>query len=85
VAGDHRLRAARKAGGRVARLERSAIDMQVRAAHAGGLDLEHDVARPRRGIGKLAQRELAVTEEDDAEHGEFSVGLAHFSHSSCRA
>ena len=49
--------------------------MQVAAAHARSLDLEHDVARPRRRIGKLAQRELAVTEEDDAEHGKLLTGL----------
>src|SRR5262249_30241856 len=69
VPGDHGLRAARKARGGVARLEARAIHVQVRATHARGLDLEHDIARPRRRIGKLAQRELAVTEEGYAEHG----------------
>jgi threonine dehydrogenase-like Zn-dependent dehydrogenase len=29
--------------------------MQVAAAHARGLDLEHDVARPRRRVGEVAQ------------------------------
>src|SRR5262249_8281476 len=70
VAGDHRLGATRKARGGIARLEARAIDVQVAAAHAGRLDLEHDVARPRHRVGKITQRELAVTEKHAALHGE---------------
>src|SRR5262249_2509079 len=45
-----------------------AIVVQVAAAHARGLDLEDDVPRAWRGIGKLPQLQLAVPEEDDALH-----------------
>src|SRR5205085_11841923 len=68
VTGDHRIGAAREAGGGVAGLEAGAVDVQVAAAHAGRLDFEHDVARSRRRIGEVAQFKLAVAEKHDAFH-----------------
>src|SRR5262249_37053940 len=68
VAGNDRLGAALEAGGGIPRLEARAVDVQVAAAHAGGLDLQHHLARPGRGLGELAQLELAVTEKHHALH-----------------
>ena len=68
VSGDHGFGAALESGGRIARLEARAIDVQVAAAHAGRLDLEHHVARAGRRVGELAQFELPVPGEHDAFH-----------------
>ena len=60
VSGDHRLttilqsqRLERRPGGR-------SVQFQVAAAHARCLDLEHDVPRPRGGVGKFDQFQCAV-------------------------
>ena len=50
---------------------RGTVGVQVRAAHARRLDLQHDVPRARGRIGKVAQLEFAVTQENDASHGNF--------------
>src|SRR3954471_17527343 len=68
VAGNHGLGTALEAGACIAGLERSAVDVQIAAAHPRGLDLEHDVARAGRGVGKVTQLELAVTDKHHALH-----------------
>jgi hypothetical protein len=47
---------------------RRAVELEVRAAHAGGLHLDHHFARPGRRVGECAQLDLAVAEEDGAAH-----------------
>src|SRR5688572_29337444 len=47
---------------------RRAVELEVRAAHARGLHLDHDLAGAGRGVGEAAQLDLAVAEEDDAAH-----------------
>src|SRR5207248_4393449 len=51
------------------------VGMQVAAAHPRRLDREHDLARPRRGVGDLTHPELAVAQEDDALPGQCPLGL----------
>src|SRR5580700_9713874 len=67
VAGDHRARhlAEPERGGPA----RGAIELQVAAAHAGRLDLDHDVVRPRRRVGKFHQLQFAFAKECHAAHG----------------
>src|SRR5689334_22795231 len=69
MAGDHRTAIAEPKRRRGALPFRGAIEFQVAAAHAGGLDLQHDLARARRGIGELAQLELAPAQKDNSLHG----------------
>src|SRR5579883_3539036 len=45
-----------------------AVEFEVAAAHAGGLDLDHDLARTRNGIGKFAQLQLPLAEKHDPLH-----------------
>src|SRR5437868_4926431 len=47
---------------------RRAIELEVRAAHAGSLHLEHDLAGAGRRIGEASQLDLAIAEENDAAH-----------------
>src|SRR5207344_2373212 len=61
---------------------RRAVELQIRAAHARGLHLDDDFARAGRGIGKAAQLDLALAQEDDAAHAASSAAPAW---SSCRA
>jgi hypothetical protein len=56
------------------RLCRRAVIVQIAAAHAGRLDLEHHVARPRCGIGKVPELELAIAEKHDALHAGLRYG-----------
>jgi hypothetical protein len=42
--------------------------VQVTAAHTRRFDLEHHVAGTRRGVGEVAEFELAVTDKNDAFH-----------------
>src|SRR5260370_11063667 len=46
-----------------------AVELQVAPAHAGGLDLEHHLARARGRVGELPNLELAISREHDAAHG----------------
>ena len=46
------------------------VEVQIATAHAGGLDLQHHLVGSRRGIGKIHQRKLAITEKYDALHGQ---------------
>jgi hypothetical protein len=48
---------------------RGAIKLQVAAAHARGFDLDHDVVRPRRRVGKFHQLQFAFAKECHAAHG----------------
>jgi hypothetical protein len=43
-----------------------AVGRQVAAAHAGSLDLDDYLSRPRRGVRELAQLKLAFAEKYDA-------------------
>src|SRR5580700_8972745 len=72
VAGDHRARhlAEPERGGPT----RGAIELQVAAAHARGFDLDHDVVRPRRRVGKFHQLQFAFAKECYAVHG-WSPGM----------
>src|SRR5580704_17948831 len=45
-----------------------AIELQVAAAHAGGLDLDHNVVRSRRWIGKFHELQFAFAEKSHAPH-----------------
>ena len=45
-----------------------AIELEIAAAHARRLDLQHDLARSRRGVGKLHEVQAALPREDDAAH-----------------
>ena len=49
--------------------------MQVAAAHARGLDLEHDIAWAGCRVGKLAQLELCLLYTSDAADERSSVDL----------
>ncbi len=51
------------------RLSRPAIRVQIGAAHPGRLDLQDHIPGTRGRIGELPQRQLAVSEKDDALHG----------------
>src|SRR5690606_23200641 len=68
VTGDHRTRIpetellCRLAG-------RRAVKFEITAAHAGGLDLEHDLARPRRRVREFAQLDAPVACEYRCFHG----------------
>src|SRR5262245_49165732 len=68
VAGDYRFGSAFESRAGIAGLETGAIDVQVTAAHTRRLYLEHHIARARRGIGKIAQLELPVTNKHHALH-----------------
>jgi hypothetical protein len=70
VPGDHR--AAMRTERRTDRGLAGTIIFQVGPAHPGSLDLQHDLARPRRRIGELRQRNLPVSFEYDAFHRQFS-------------
>ena len=60
---------------------RRAVELEIRAAHARGLHLEHHFARTGRRIGEAAQLDVALAEEDDAAHAASSAARAA---SSCR-
>src|SRR5262245_15811786 len=68
VPGDHWLGATLESRAGIPRLEGSTVDVQVTAAHTRRFDLEHHVAGTRRGVGEVAQFELAVTDKHDAFH-----------------
>src|SRR4029453_3005803 len=63
VAADERLGGGAEAERLLRLARRRAVELEVRAAHARGLHLDHHFARPRRGIRKLAHLHLAVTEK----------------------
>src|SRR5215831_12385970 len=68
VARDHRLGAAFESGASIAGLEGGAVNVQVAAAHTRCLYLEHRVAGARRGVGKVTQLKLPVTDKHIAFH-----------------
>src|SRR6266542_2003338 len=47
-------------------IARGPVGMQVAAAHARGLDGENDLARAGRGVRKVLQLELPLSEKNDA-------------------
>src|SRR5262249_54541515 len=53
--GDDRFGSAFESRAGIAGLETGAVDVQVTAAHAGCLYLEHDIAGTWRGVGEVAQ------------------------------
>jgi hypothetical protein len=68
VSRDHLLAAAAEAeGGRLVAV--GAVELEIAAAHAGGLDLQHHLARTGRRIGEVSELELPVAGEDDSAHG----------------
>jgi len=68
VPGDGRIGAAADAS-RHAAARRGAISMQVAAAHARRLDLEHDLAGTRRRVREFYQFKFPVSGKDDTAHG----------------
>src|SRR5215469_5120200 len=68
VAGDHWLGAQLESGAVIPRLEGGAVDVQVAAAHTRRFYLKHHIAEARRGVGEVAQLELAVTDKHYAFH-----------------
>jgi hypothetical protein len=77
VTGDHWLGAPLESRAVIRGLEGGAVDVQVAAAHTRGFYLEYDVAEARRGVGKIAQLELAVTDKHDAFHAILRSVLAN--------
>src|SRR5205085_9267115 len=73
VSGNDALGAPDAAGHRAAWLGGRPVIVQVAAAHARRLDLEHHVARARRGVGEVAQLELSVTEKHHAFHASLLI------------
>src|SRR6185312_14087658 len=69
VAGDHAGLPLDAAGHGSARIGRSAIVVQVAAAHARGLDLEDHVPGAGCRIGELSDFQLSVSQEHNAFHG----------------
>src|SRR5882757_5542033 len=67
VSGDHGAVLHRDAGGLRLAL-RAAVLMQVAAAHAGRLHLDHDVMSIRSGVGELHQFQSALAREYNAAH-----------------
>ncbi len=68
VAGDERVLQIAESESLLRFPGRRAVELQVRAAHARGLHLDHHLARPGRRVGKGAQLDLAIAEEDGAAH-----------------
>src|SRR5689334_13842251 len=68
VSANERLGAIAEAEGLRGFARRRAIELEVGAAHARSLHLEHALARTGRRIGEAAQLDLALAEEDDAAH-----------------
>src|SRR5690349_16868449 len=68
VAADERLGEVAEAERLLRRARWGAVELEVRAAHARGLHLQHDLARTGRRVGEASELDLAVAEEDDAAH-----------------
>ncbi len=68
VSGDHGLAGTTEAE-RGCLVAGRPVELEIAAAHAGGLDGKHDLAGPRRRIGKLLDLELSLSEKDDSAHG----------------
>src|SRR5688572_31958341 len=68
VAADKRLSISSQPERLLRLARRRAVELEVAAAHARGLHLDHHLARAGRRIGELAQLDLAVAEEDDSTH-----------------
>src|SRR5688500_9674166 len=47
---------------------RRPVELEIRTAHARGLHLDDDLARTRRGVGKIADFDFLVAEEHRAAH-----------------
>src|SRR5215218_6577081 len=67
VPGDHRPAAALEAERRGA--AGSAVEFEIAAAHAGSIDLDHDLARTGGGIGKIEDLDPPVAGQHHALHG----------------
>src|SRR5882762_9713290 len=50
------------------RAGRRAVELEIAAAHPRGLHLDHHLARSGRGIGEIADFDLAITEKDRSSH-----------------
>jgi hypothetical protein len=67
VAGDHRpceLAQAERRGFSAGR----AIEFEIAAAHAGRLDFDDDIVRPRRWVGKVRNLQFASAKKNHATH-----------------
>src|SRR5690348_11716725 len=67
VPGDHRSAGRLEAERRRPAL--GAIGLEIAAAHARGLDLEHHLAGPRRRVGEVDELDLAIAGKGYAAHG----------------
>src|SRR6185503_12432669 len=68
VAADERLGVGAEAERLLRLARRRAVKLEVRAAHARGLHLDHHLARAGRGIGEGPDLDLPVAEENHAAH-----------------
>src|SRR5690606_1674993 len=68
VAGDDRLGEIAQAERPLGLAGRGAVELEIAAAHARGLDLQHDLAGTRTRVGKVADLQLAITGEHHAAH-----------------
>ncbi len=68
---DHRLQVDRQPGGGGAAALLAAVLVQVAAAHAGRLHLDHHLARAGRGVGEVHDLEFALAVEHHAAHGPY--------------
>ena len=75
VAGDDRLRQVAQAERPLRLARRGAIELQVAAAHARGLDLQHDLAGTRGRVGEAADLQLAIAGEHHAAHAALPASL----------
>src|SRR5947209_15894528 len=66
MSADHRIRVDRQTADRLASRLGAAILVQIAAAHARGLHLDDDLARPRGRVGKFHQLDFAPAREDYA-------------------
>ena len=65
-------------------LQRAAIEMQIAAAHAGCLDLQHHFARSRGGVRDRDEFKRAVALEHDAAHGRSLLSSSNPGATGCR-
>src|SRR5207302_7711613 len=63
VPGDDRLRPVAQTQRRLRRARRRAVELEIAAAHAGGLHLDHDLAMAGRGVREIADLDFLVAQE----------------------
>src|SRR6267378_3533441 len=68
VPADERLGAATEAKRCLRSARRRTVELEIAAAHPRGLHLDHHLARSGRGIGEIADFDLAITEKDRSSH-----------------